>query len=82
MTKVTEAGKKYDAAYKEVFDFYKANVPTLNASSDFLMFDEKTGNPVNPVPHLFRCHSAEESDSGTVTVTDRFGIEYSTTISW
>ncbi len=82
MTKVTEAGKKYDAAYKEVFDFYKANVPTLNASSDFLMFDEKTGNPVNPVPHLFRCHSAEESDSGTVTVTDRFGNEYSTTVSW
>lgn len=82
MTKVTEAGKKYDAAYKEIFDFYKANVPTLNASSGFLMFDEKTGNPVNPVPHLFQCYSAEESDSGTVTVTDRFGNEYSTTVSW
>lgn len=80
MTKVTEKTKKYDAAYKEVFDFYKAGT-VLSTSSDFVMFD-KSGNVTNPVPHLFRCYSASDSDSGTVTVIDRFGNQYSTSVSW
>lgn len=80
MQKVTEKSRRYDAAYKEVFDFYKAG-PVLGASSDFVLFD-KSGNVTNPVSHLFRCYSAEESDSGTVTVKDRFGNEYSASVSW
>ena len=74
MTKVTESGKKYDAAYKEIFDFYKSTNSTLAGNDGFAMGED--------VPHLFRCYSAETSDSGTVTVTDRFGNEYSTTVSW
>ena len=80
MSKVSDKDKKYDAAYKEVFDFYKAG-PVLGGASDFILFD-KSGNVSTPVPHLFRCHSSAESDSGVVTVTDRFGNEYSTTVSW
>ncbi|MBP3482856.1 MAG: calcineurin-like phosphoesterase C-terminal domain-containing protein [Alistipes sp.] len=83
MTKVPKASaaeikngtaKSYDAAYKEVFDFYKTNNSTLNGNSGFSMSYE--------LPHLFRCYAASESDRGTVTVTDRFGNEYSTTVSW
>lgn len=81
MTKVSEKTKKYDAAYKEVFDFYKSAGSALSSSSDFVLFN-KSGEVANPVPHLFRCYSSAESDSGTVTVTDRFGNEYSTTVSW
>ncbi len=81
MTKVTEKAKKYDAAYKEVYDFYKAECSVLSSSDDFRLFS-KSGEPLNPVPHLFRCYSSAASDSGVVTVTDRFGNEYSTAVSW
>lgn len=81
MSKVTEKNRKYDAAYKEVFDFYKASGSALSSSADFKLFDN-SGNVATPVTHLFRCYSSAESDSGTVTVTDRFGNEYSTTVSW
>lgn len=81
MTKVSEADKRYDAAYREVFDFYKSNSPVLGSASDFVLFN-KSGEVSTPVPHLFRCWSSAESDTGTVTVTDRFGNEYSTTVTW
>lgn len=81
MTKVSDKAKKYDAAYREVFDYYKTNVATLAADSSFSLLD-KDGNPVTPVPHLFRCYAAADSDEGLITVTDRFGNEYSTTVSW
>ena len=81
MSRVTEKNRKYDAAYKEVFDFYKASGSALSSSADFKLFDN-SGNVATPVTHLFRCYSSAESDSGTVTVTDRFGNEYSTTVSW
>ena len=74
MTRVTDTAKRYDAAYKEVFDYYKTNSSTLKNDSGYTM--------TNDLPHLFRCYSSAESDSGTVTVTDRFGNEYSTTVSW
>ena len=56
MTKVSEKTKKYDAAYKEVFDFYKSAGSALSSSSDFVLFN-KSGEVANPVPHLFRCYS-------------------------
>lgn len=68
--------KAYDHAYKEMYDFYKANNTTLSAHSDY---KEQT----KYIHAIFRSKSTvSESGSGTVSVTDRFGNNYSSTISW
>lgn len=74
MTKVTEQAKMYDAAYAEVFNFYKTNNPTLQNNANYVMD--------HAVQHLFRCYSSAQTDTGTVSVTDRFGNQFSTTVAW
>ena len=65
--------KIFDFAAKEVFDYYKTNNTTLAGNKDFSL---------GITTHLFRCHSTATTGGGTITVTDRFGNEYSTTVSW
>lgn len=72
MSRVTDRKIK-DFAAKEVFDFYKTNNTTLAGNS---------GYSLGETTHLFRCHSTATTGGGTITVTDRFGNEYSTTVSW
>ena len=73
MTRVTDKTKMYDLAYQELFDFYKTNNSTLAGNSGFA---------AGTTTHLFRCYSVAQTCNGTITVTDRFGNEYSTTVKW
>ncbi len=61
-----------DYAYQEMFDFYSVNSILSGYDYDYA-----------PVYHnsIFRT-SVSGSGSGTITITDRFGATYSTTISW
>ena len=61
-----------DYAYQEMFDFYSVN--SILSGYDYAY---------EPVYHnsIFRT-SVSGSGSGTITVTDRFGNNYSTEISW
>ena len=62
-----------DLAFKEIVDFYWANSMLSGYSYSY-----------DPVYHnaIFRIFNMSSSGSGTVTVTDRFGNEYSTTLEW
>ncbi|MBQ6688796.1 MAG: calcineurin-like phosphoesterase C-terminal domain-containing protein [Bacteroidales bacterium] len=75
MTLVTEGSCRYDAAQKEIYDFYKANNASLSADEDYTWDYEAARR-------LFRIVSAKSSDEGRVEVTDRFGNVYSTSVSW
>lgn len=61
-----------DYAYQEMFDFYSVN--SILSTYDY---------SYAPVYHnsIFRT-SVSGSGSGTITITDRFGNNYSTTITW
>ena len=61
-----------DYAYQEIFDFYSVNSILSGYDYDY-----------EPVYHnsIFRT-SVSGSGSGTITVKDRFGNNYSTEISW
>ncbi len=67
--------KAHDAAARQMYEWYKANISTL-AGNDSYDFE------LNSNRHIFRCPSSASSDSGTITVRDRFGNDYSTTVSW
>ena len=62
-----------DLAYKEMFDFYSVN--SILSGYDY---------SYDPVYHnsIFRSFNLSSSGSGTITVTDRFGNNYSTTVAW
>ena len=66
-----------DYAYQEIFDFYSVNNPTLASAK------ESGDYTYSPVYHnsIFRTY-VSGSGTGTITITDRFGNNYSTTISY
>ncbi len=72
MKPVTDSRFKFDAAAFGIYEYFKNNQTLKNNGYDY----DKN------VRHLFRCYSAKKSDSGTVTVTDRFGNTYATGVSW
>ncbi len=74
MTRVSEETRKYDLVSFNIYDYYKNNNATLMANGDY-SYDQI-------VYHMFRCASSKKTDRGTVSVTDRFGNRYSTTVSW
>jgi hypothetical protein len=61
-----------DYAYQEIYDFYSVN--SILSGYDYAY---------DPVYHnsIFRT-SVSGSGSGTITITDRFGNNFSTSISW
>ena len=73
MTQV-EASECYDAADKEIRDFYYNNYSLLRAAG-------YTANAPGEIVTVFRA-PAPASGTGTVSVTDRFGNVYSRTVSW
>ncbi len=70
MVRVTDDGLRYDM---EAFDMYSYFTKRINDSG--YGYDTE-------VYHLFRFASTKSSDSGTISVTDRFGNTYTTTVSW
>ena len=68
--------KAEDYAYKELCDFYSAN-SIISGYNDY-----KYTLPLNYHNSIFRRLTLDSSGSGTITVKDRFGNEFSTTISW
>ena len=75
MTRVTSTNLTYDCAWKEIYDFYKANIDEYKSDSTY-PFDSSNH-------HIFRVYSSDSSGSGYVEVTDRFGNTYrSNTITW
>ena len=75
MTLVTEGSCRYDAAQKEIYDFYKVNSSRLSADDGYSWDFEGARR-------LFRISSSLASDNGRVEVTDRFGNVYSINVSW
>ena len=65
-----------DYAYKELCDFYSVN-SILSGYDDY-----DYTLPLNYHNSIFRSFTFASSGSGTITVKDRFGNEFSTTISW
>lgn len=80
MSRVTKSngGKDlmYSYALREIREFYVANNTVLGGSGNEYSFE--TGN----LESLFRIYVAEEHGSGTVSVKDRFGNTYSSSITW
>ena len=72
---LVEDEERYDLGDTEFRTFYKANNGSMKGDSSYT--PKTTGYPCT----LFRV-AAPSSGSGTVTITDRFGNEYSQTISW
>ena len=64
-----------DYAYKEMFDFYSEN-------SMLSTYDYDYDPPLNYHNNIFRIKDEASSGSGIITVKDRFGNEFSTTVSW
>ena len=74
MTKVSYK-EAYCLANYEVQSFYSQYGYSLKNSSDY--------GPVDDDIHtIFRAYESKSSGTGTVTVTDRFGNTYSSTVSW
>ena len=65
----------YELADYEIKNHYFTNGYKLAGGSDYAPGD-------NDIHTIFRAYEAKSSGSGTVTVTDRFGNEYSSTIKW
>lgn len=69
----------YSLADYEIKNHYYTYGYTLTGSTSYFDPNPKAKSQYHT---LFRAYEAKESGSGTVTVKDRFGNEYSTTISW
>ncbi len=74
MTRVTDSKLTYDLEAYDIYNHYKTKNSSLKRDSGY-DYDKSVG-------HLFRCYSNKTSDSGTISVTDRFGNTYSTSVSW
>ena len=74
MTKVTTNNFKYAFSMKEIRDYYVKNNPALAGSS--YKFE------ANNTESMFCVRPNTEHGSGTVSVEDRFGNTYSSTITW
>ena len=70
----------YNMAWKETRQFYATYCTTLSKQSDYI--DDAALGKHNTHHTLFRAPEGKTSGSGTFTVTDRFGNNYSRTISW
>ena len=70
----------YNKAWKEFRKFYSNYCTTLSKNEDYVATadDNKTNNEHT----MFRAPESNASGSGTFTVTDRFGNNYSRTITW
>ena len=74
------SNKAYNRAWKEIRQFYSAYCTTLSKDDDYTAHAnlDKTNND-----HCtFRAPESKATGSGTFTVTDRFGNEYTRTINW
>ena len=69
-----DTGFMYDAAQKEIYDFYKA--------SSKLSTDNSYAWSTTNSTRVFRVLTDKTHDSGRVEVTDRFGNVYSASVSW
>jgi hypothetical protein len=69
----------YSLADYEIKNHYYTYGYTLTGSTSYFDPNPKAKSQYHT---LFRAYEAKESGSGTVTVKDRFGNEYSRTISW
>lgn len=77
MSRITSAQQNYlyDCSNKEINNWYKINNSTLAGNPEF------SANP-SACHSIFRAFVNEEHGTGTVSVTDRFGNNYSSTITW
>lgn len=77
MTRITSAQKTYlyDASDKEMSSWYKANNSTLGGNADF------SASP-SQCYSMFRAYVNSEHGSGKVSVEDRFGNTYTSSINW
>lgn len=75
MVRISPASAR-ELAYHEVYYFYKQNCSQFTSNNDLALKS-------NCLHTLFRTASKPASSGeGTVTVTDRFGNNYSSTVSW
>ena len=65
----------YSLASYEIKHFYWSNGYTLKGKDDYAPEDDNLHT-------LFRAYESKSSGTGTVSVTDRFGNTYSSTIAW
>ena len=70
----------YNMAWKEMRIFYSTYCTTLSKNSDYIVHAAMDKH--NTHHTLFRAPESRATGSGTFTVTDRFGNNYSRTISW
>ena len=70
----------YNMSWKEMRIFYSTYCTTLSKNSDYS--EDAALGKHNTHHTLFRAPESRTSGSGTFTVTDRFGNNYSRTISW
>lgn len=75
MTRVTDKNFMYSLADAEMRKYYRENNSKLSGEDSFA---ESKSN----CESMFRVFVDQVHGSGTVKVTDRFGNEYSSTISW
>ena len=74
------SNKSYSLAWKEMRQFYSANCTTLSKDSDYSA--HANINKTNNDHCVFRAPESKSSGSGTFTIVDRFGNEYTRTIIW
>ena len=70
----------YNMSWKEMRIFYSTYCTTLSKNSDYS--EDAALGKHNTHHTLFRAPESRATGSGTFTVTDRFGNNYSRTISW
>lgn len=73
---VEDVEKIYDLANTEIKSHYKANVGFLIGDDGY------PASEVGEIATLFRAPASASPNSGTVSVTDRFGNTYSRTVAW
>ncbi len=74
------SNKSYSLAWKEMRQFYSANCTTLSKDSDYSA--HANINKTNNDHCVFRAPESKTSGTGTFTIVDRFGQQYSRTITW
>lgn len=77
MTRVTKADA-YSLSHDEIRNHYYLYGYKLKGNEDYAFVKSNAGD----LHTLFRAYESKSSGSGTVTVTDRFGNKYSSSVSW
>lgn len=73
---IVEVEKVYDKADTEFRSWYKTESSLMASFDDYKTVD------TDKITTLFRAPATASPNSGTVSVTDRFGNSYSRTVSW